>query len=106
MYETLLKKLNRIESIQKEDRKKINQMYDSLVGNKLENRKGYIDIIQKNQQGIVENKEGIEKINSSLLKISKPYGKIIAGTAVGATGGGLLGSKWPIILQKILSIFS
>lgn len=99
MYEQILEKLNTIEKAQLDDHRKINEIYGSLLGNKLERRKGYLDQIDDNTEKIVE-------LDNKIDRVSKPYGKILAGTAAGVTGGGLLGAKWTVIMQKILTFFS
>ena len=99
MSQQILEKLDKIENAQLDDHAKINEIYSSLLGNKLERRKGYLDQID-------DNTEKIKKLDDKIDRVGKPYGKILAGTAAGVTGGGLLGAKWPIIMQKVLTLFS
>ena len=82
---------------------KVDKIQVALLGDVLENRIGYLEMVKENSKAIKENTDEIIKLKG---KIKKPWATIIGASGVGVGIGGASATKGGAIVAKIVEFFT
>jgi len=82
---------------------KVDKIQVALLGDVLDNRIGYLEIVKDNTKSIKDNTDEIVKLKG---KIKKPWATIIGASGIGVGVGGASATKGGAFIAKIVEFFT
>lgn len=82
---------------------KVDKIQSALLGDKLENKIGFLDMVLDNQKAILENEKEIVALKE---KVKTPWGRYVGVSSLGVGIGGAGASKGGALLAFVKDFFS